>query len=195
MRQSLQVLKMETQNQLLVSNSAFQQSQKKLEEKYAAVKEEEEEKNLKEEEKKNVVRETSQVVQAIKNIFARCQATMRIKPQLIATRENNLADLLTFNLDVIHSRLIDLKEICDEYKASAGAEHGGHGRGEGSSGYGGVGGATMQSSQMQDTKEVSVGGTSMATGNPNNSGNNLAAGGGKSSRTPLSALGQNSLLI
>ena len=114
---------METQNHLLVSNSQFQHSQKRLEEKRSEVKIEEEEKNLKEEEKKNIVRETSQVVQAIKNIFARCQATMRIKPQLVANRESGLADVLAFNLDVIHARIIDLKEIADEYSNSATAEH------------------------------------------------------------------------
>jgi len=108
-------LKIETQNQLLVSNSLFQNNQKELEERHTLVKREEEEKNIQEEAKKSVVRETSQVVQAIKNIFSRCQATMRIKPQIVNNRDNALSDLLTFNLDVIHARIIDLKEICDEY--------------------------------------------------------------------------------
>eukprot|EP01041_Mallomonas_annulata_P010582 gene10582-22081_t len=117
LRQKLQALKMETQNQLLVSNSLMQHKQKVLEERRQLVKNEEEEKNLQEDSKKSIVRESGQVVQAIKNIFARCQATMRIKPQIVANRDNALSDLLAFDLDVVHARILDLKEICDEYKS------------------------------------------------------------------------------
>mmetsp|Transcript_24552 Transcript_24552/g.24794 ORF Transcript_24552/g.24794 Transcript_24552/m.24794 type:complete len:376 (+) Transcript_24552:144-1271(+) len=119
LRQKLDALKMNTQNQLLVSNSNMQRRQKDLEDRRQIVKNEEEEKNLQEESKKNIVRETGQVVQAIKNIFARCQATMRIKPQIVQNRDNDLSDLLAFDLDVVHARILDLKEICDEFKTAA----------------------------------------------------------------------------
>lgn len=117
-RQKLHALKMETQNQLLVGNSQIQIRQKELEKVFAAVKHEEAEKNLKEEDKKAVVRESGQVVQAIRNIFARCESSMRIKPQQTASRDDGLSELLAFNLDVIHARILDLKEICEEYKIS-----------------------------------------------------------------------------
>ena len=41
---------------------------------------------------------------------------MRIKPQIVTTRDNVLSDLLEFDLDVVHARIIDLREICEEYK-------------------------------------------------------------------------------
>lgn len=111
LRYQLQGLRIEKQNQLLVSNSLFGQNQKDLERIRLTVKKEEEEKDLQEDKKKNVTRESSQIVQAVKNIFNRCQATMRNKQKMGANR-----DVLEFNLDVIHCRLIDLIEICDEYQ-------------------------------------------------------------------------------
>eukprot|EP00603_Paraphysomonas_imperforata_P005932 CAMPEP_0114430594 /NCGR_PEP_ID=MMETSP0103-20121206/10124_1 /TAXON_ID=37642 ORGANISM="Paraphysomonas imperforata, Strain PA2" /NCGR_SAMPLE_ID=MMETSP0103 /ASSEMBLY_ACC=CAM_ASM_000201 /LENGTH=380 /DNA_ID=CAMNT_0001600051 /DNA_START=157 /DNA_END=1299 /DNA_ORIENTATION=+ len=119
-RGNLQSLKMETQNQLLVNNSLFQQHQKNLEEKRATTKSEEEEKNLDEDAAKNVARETSQVVQSIRNVFGRCQATVRNKSQYqVAAKDSSVSDLLTFNLDIIHARVSDLIEISAEYKAVA----------------------------------------------------------------------------
>lgn len=117
-RTKLQTLKIETQNQLLVNNSLFQQHQKALEEKRAHTKSEEEEKNLNEDVAKNVARETSQVVQSIKNVFNRCQATVRNKSQFqFAAKDSNVSELLTFQLDIIHARVSDLIEISSEYKA------------------------------------------------------------------------------
>jgi hypothetical protein len=119
-RGNLQTLKMETQNQLLVNNSLFQQHQKNLEEKRATTKSEEEEKNLDEDAAKNVARETSQVVQSIRNVFQRCQATVRNKNQYqMAAKDSSVADLLVFNLDIIHARVSDLIEISAEFKAVA----------------------------------------------------------------------------
>ena len=117
-RGKFQNLKMETQNQLLVNNSLFQQHQKNLEEKRSNTKSEEEEKNMDEDAAKNVARETSQVVQSIKNVFGRCQATVRNKSQYqVANKDCTVSDLLTFNLDIIHARVHDLIEISAEYKA------------------------------------------------------------------------------
>lgn len=117
-RGKFQNLKMETQNQLLVNNSLFQQHQKNLEEKRSNTKSEEEEKNLDEDAAKNVARETSQVVQSIRNVFGRCQATVRNKSQYqVANKDCTMSDLLTFNLDIIHARVHDLIEISSEYKA------------------------------------------------------------------------------
>ena len=118
-------LKMETQNHLLVSNSVLQSHQKELEEMRARVKREEKEKDSHDDRSKSVARETSQVVQSIKNVYARCQATMRNKPQVQPpNKEANMYDLLTSNLDVIHARIMDLIEISSEYKAGADASNG-----------------------------------------------------------------------
>ena len=118
LRNNLQTLKMETQNKLLVGNSEFQMNQKQLEETRAQTKREEKEKELHEDKSKNIARETSQVVQSIKNVFTRCQATVRNRSQVAAAnRDATLADLLSFNLDIIHARVSDLLEITSEYKA------------------------------------------------------------------------------
>lgn len=118
LRAKLQSLKMETQNHLLVSNSLFQRNQKELEETRARTKKEEKEKELHEDQAKNIARETSQVVQSIKNVFARCQATVRNRNQVaVVNKECTLSELLSFNLDIIHARMMDLIEISSEYKA------------------------------------------------------------------------------
>lgn len=117
LRNNLQTLKMETQNQLLVGNSEFQMNQKTLEETRSQTKREEKEKELHEDKSKNIARETSQVVQSIKNVFTRCQATVRNRSVVAAAhRDATLSELLTFNLDIIHARVSDLLEITAEYK-------------------------------------------------------------------------------
>lgn len=114
LRHQLQQLRLEKQNQLLVSNSLFGQHQKELERTRIAVKEEEEEKDQQEDKKKKVSREYSQIIQSIKNIFNRCQGSMRnISKGSIANR-----DQWEFQLEVIHARIKDLIEIEQEYKES-----------------------------------------------------------------------------
>jgi hypothetical protein len=117
LRNNLQTLKMETQNKLLVGNSEFQMNQKSLEETRSQTKKEEKEKELHEDKSKNIARETSQVVQSIKNVFTRCQATVRNRSVVAAAhRDATLSEVLTFNLDIIHARVSDLLEISAEYK-------------------------------------------------------------------------------
>lgn len=118
LRSSLQSLRIETQNQMLVGNSEFQMNQKLLEETKSQTKREEKEKEQHEDRSKNIARETSQVVQSIKNVFTRCQATVRNRTQVAAAnRDASMSELLAFNLDVIHARISDLLEITSEYKA------------------------------------------------------------------------------
>lgn len=119
-RYMLQVLRVEKQNQLLVSNSLFGQNQKDLEKMRTAVKDEEEEKDIQEDNRKNVSREFSQIVQAIRNLYNRCQTTMKNKVKTPVVNKEQ-AD---YHLEVIHSRVIDLLEIYEEYRlnlTSAGA--------------------------------------------------------------------------
>lgn len=106
LRLILQNFKTEKQNQLLVSNSFFQQNQKQLEIVRTHVKREEEEKNHEDDKQKSISRESSQVAQAIKNIFARCLFTMRNKPVLVGHNTASQAEILDFDLDIIHSRIV-----------------------------------------------------------------------------------------
>lgn len=88
LRQKLQNLKIETQNNLLVSNSLFQSNQKELEELKSTLKRDEKEKELYEDKAKNIARETSQIIQSIKNIYFRCNVTVKNK-----TNANNNINL------------------------------------------------------------------------------------------------------
>lgn len=116
LRKRLQDLKTDTQNKLLVNNSLFQENQKDLEIKRSKVKIEEEEKARVEDKKKDLSREFSQVTLAIKNIFLRCQTSMKNKVVFVGTKESSgLGEMLSFELDVIQCRIVDLMEISDEY--------------------------------------------------------------------------------
>jgi uncharacterized membrane protein len=94
LRSKLQNLKIETQNNLLVSNSQLQFHQKELEELKTSQKMNEKEKELRDDKAKNVARETSEVIQSIKNVYFRCQSTMRNKSQLIANTNSTNPTLL-----------------------------------------------------------------------------------------------------
>jgi hypothetical protein len=137
-----------------VSNSQLQFHQKELEELKTSQKMNEKEKELRDDKAKNVARETSEVIQSIKNVYFRCQSTMRNKSQLIANSNSanptnllpssgngstsngtstgpsptsNLSDLLSLYLDIVHSRVSDLIEISNEYKMNSNSTSGGGG--------------------------------------------------------------------
>ena len=115
----MQTLLTEKQNQLLVSNSVLQGHQIELERLKTKVKREEEVKSDLEDKKKDISRETSQITQAIKNIFGRCFSTMRIKPVFMGQKDTTtLYDVLLYELDIINMRMVDLIEISSEYNSS-----------------------------------------------------------------------------
>ena len=118
-RVKLQALKTELQNKFLVGNSVIHQYQKKLEDGRDFVKEEEGKTVYQEEKKKSNARESSQVAQSIRNLFIRCQATMKVKSLSFASSHSHMTpqQQLEFYLDVIHSRMVDLIEITREYSA------------------------------------------------------------------------------
>jgi len=118
-RVKLQALKTELQNKFLVGNSVIHQYQKKLEDSRDFVKEEEGKTMYQEEKKKSNARESSQVAQSIRNLFIRCQATMKVKSLSFASSHSHMTpqQQLEFYLDVIHSRMVDLIEITREYNA------------------------------------------------------------------------------
>lgn len=117
MRRTLQSLTTEKQNQLLVSTSILQAKQNDLEKMRSNVKSEEEEKLHREDKKKDVSRELSQVTQAIRNLFGRCFSTMRMKPVFQGQKDSaTIQEVLDFELDIIHIRIADLIEICNDYR-------------------------------------------------------------------------------
>jgi len=121
LRRILLAYKTEKQNQLLVNNSFFQQLSKQLEFMREQVKVEEGENFHSEDKKKEMSRQSSQVAQAIKNIYTRCSSTMRNKPVFVGQNAADHLEMLDFNLDVINSRIVDLIEITNEYKEEVAA--------------------------------------------------------------------------
>lgn len=115
LRSRLQTLKTDSQNHLLVSNSKFQQLQKQLEAVKSSGKHEEEEKNTQEDRKKNIVRESSQVITSIRNIFARCLSSLKVNPLIHQGKDISLYESLEANMDVVLDRITDLQSIMSEY--------------------------------------------------------------------------------
>ena len=111
------------QNKSLVGNSVIHQYQTKLEETRESAQSVETEKYHLEDKKKDVSRDYSQVAQAVKNLYTRCQATTRTKQIVTTTAMNHatpsvsIAADLDNELDVIYYRLTDLLEISDEFKS------------------------------------------------------------------------------
>lgn len=127
-RIKLQTLKTAMQNKSLVGNSVIHQYQTKLEETREFARTVETEKHHLEDKKKDVSRDYSQVAQAVKNLFTRCQATIRTKSMMapptssIAAMSHivpalTVAEDLDSELDVIYYRLTDLIEISEEFRS------------------------------------------------------------------------------
>lgn len=112
------------QNKSLVGNSVIHQYQTKLEETREFAQMVEAEKHHQEDKMKDVTRDYSQVAQAIKNLYTRCQATIRTKAMLVSTTamshaplSSSIAEDLDNELDMIYFRLTDLHEISEEFKS------------------------------------------------------------------------------
>lgn len=81
---------------------------------------EEEKKDSLEDRKKDLSRELSEVALSIRNMFSRCQSTMKSKQILSNNRESSvLSEVMASNLEVIVARLVDLKEIKKEYSTES----------------------------------------------------------------------------
>ena len=120
-RYELQMFQTENQNQLLVSNSYFQQNQKKFEDIKVVVTKEGVLKNKDEDKKKDVSRQFSQVMNTVRNICSRCTNTMKNKT-LITGHSPYLLDELEDALDIICLRLVDLIEISSEFNEQESTE-------------------------------------------------------------------------
>lgn len=112
------------QNKSLVGNSVIHQYQTKLEETREFAQMVEAEKYEQEDKMKDVSRDYSQVAQAIKNLYTRCQATIRTKAMLVSSTSmshalpcSSIAEDLDNELDMIYYRLTDLNEISVEFRS------------------------------------------------------------------------------
>ena len=112
------------QNKSLVGNSVIHQYQTKLEETRELAHIVESEMYHFEDKKKDVSRDYSQVAQAVKNLYTRCQATLRTKAMLLTSNAPmnrgavtvSIAEDLDNELDMIFYRLTDLIEISEEFR-------------------------------------------------------------------------------
>jgi chromosome segregation ATPase len=113
------------QNKSLVGNSIIHRYQTKLEEIRVLVRSIEAEKHHLEEKKKDVSRDYSQAAQSIKNLYIRCQSSVRTKATTASTSSSAVShtaglphteECLDHQLDAVSHRLADLIEISSEYR-------------------------------------------------------------------------------
>jgi hypothetical protein len=115
------------QNKSLIGNSIIHRYQTKLEEIRVLVRSIESEKHHLEEKKKDISRDYSQAAQSIKNLYIRCQSSVRTKAATASTSSSSSAVSHTaglphtekgidHQLDAVSHRLSDLIEISSEYR-------------------------------------------------------------------------------
>jgi len=117
-RSKLQMLMTEKENSQLVNNSLMQQQQKMLERVRIESKVVESGTEKETEGQKDSIRDMAEVVQGIRNLYVRCQASTERKAKISFSKDNsNLLETLAIQLDVILSRCRDLIEITSEYSS------------------------------------------------------------------------------
>lgn len=117
LRIKVDVLRMSSQNSLLVGTSFIQDKQKDLEGIRLVVAQTESELGTTMDKENVKHRVSGEVIQAVKNIYNRCVHTMRNKPLFMPHNPTPL-DVLLFDLDVLSQRLQDLEDITSEYKVT-----------------------------------------------------------------------------
>lgn len=117
-RKSLQALRTEAQNIELTRNSHLQNMQKELEGIRTQHKVLEHSKGVVMDKEKNIQQEWGAVEGAIRNIYARCCATMRAQPLFPPAATAGVVEVLEFDLDVMWTRIRDLIDIRNEYRPS-----------------------------------------------------------------------------
>ena len=117
LRAELYEFKSDKENQILVGNNLCQTQRELLDKIRKEVSNEEEKKDSIEDRKKDLSREISEVASSIKNMFLRCQSTVKSKQIFSKTKDSgNLSEALTHYLDVILARITDLREMKREYE-------------------------------------------------------------------------------
>jgi len=114
-RSQLNQLKQETQNQLLVKNSAIHTKQKTLESLRAASMKKYNERDVGERITKDFRRESGQVLASIKNLHARClESSKRERVKLIHQNETIDIERLSKHLKTIQHRILDLSDVYEK---------------------------------------------------------------------------------
>ena len=109
--------KSDKENQILVGNNLCQTQRELLDKIRKEVSSEEEKKDSIEDRKKDLSREISEVASSIKNMFLRCQSTVKSKQIFSKMKDTgSLSETLTHNLDVILARITDLREMKREHE-------------------------------------------------------------------------------
>ena len=116
LRGKVETLKLSAQNTLLVAASVAQERQAELEEIRHSAKASEEARTVGLEKEKDVSRTAGEVMQATRNIYRRCEATMRQKPMFMP-QHPSLMELLSFELEVLSTRIRDLIDITGDFRA------------------------------------------------------------------------------
>lgn len=104
------------QNKSLIGNSIIHRYQTKLEEIRVLVRSIEAEKHHLEEKKKDISRDYSQAAQSIKNLYIRCQSSVRTKATTASAGLPHTEEGIDHQLDAVSHRLSDLIEISSEYR-------------------------------------------------------------------------------
>ena len=117
LRAELYEFKSDKENQILVGNNLCQTQRELLDKIRKEVSSEEEKKDSIEDRKKDLSREISEVASSIKNMFLRCQSTVKSKQIFSKMKDTgSLSETLTHNLDVILARITDLREMKREHE-------------------------------------------------------------------------------
>ena len=120
LRTKLLALLTEKENSSLVNNSLMQHRQKMLDNVRVQAKLFEQGTEKETESQKDAMRDLATIVQGVRNLFIRCQASSDKKARITASKESSLSDNLSYNLELIHSRCRDLIEITAEYDGYTG---------------------------------------------------------------------------
>ena len=119
-RDKLQTFRLETQNQVLVQNSKVHQYQNELERLKAMSKIGRDDEEAKQDRNKYVMNERGQIIMAIRNLYGRCCSTYRSKKppfkESWVKDEEKLKRGLDMCLDFIEERIVDLKDVKDQYQ-------------------------------------------------------------------------------
>lgn len=119
-RTKLFEFRVEKENQILIGNNQCQAQREALDRIRQEVSSEEEKKDSLEDKKKDLSRELSEVTSSIKNMYQRCQSTIKSKQLFVShPRDTGVltAELLDDYLETIMARIVDLKEIKKEFNS------------------------------------------------------------------------------
>ena len=122
-RSKLNALLTEKENVVLVNTSFMQQQQKVLDKVRIESKVVENGTERATESKKDSIRDLAQIIEGIRNLFIRCQDSNDKKTiKMNVSKESDILENLSMNLEVILAKCRDLIEITREYSGGGGRD-------------------------------------------------------------------------